>query len=87
MHVCRDLVGYEQREGDEGAAEGERSAKAARTPAGDTPGGGAARSTLRHIETEQRRRDRINEGCARQSPAYKIAKTHRGQARSVVECC
>ncbi|BDA44386.1 probable transcription factor PIF3 at N-terminal half [Coccomyxa sp. Obi] len=39
--------------GEEGAS---RPAKMARA------GSGAARSTLRHIETEQRRRDRINEG-------------------------
>jgi hypothetical protein len=38
----------------------ERPGKAARTGAGGGPGG--PKSTQRHIETEQRRRDRINEG-------------------------
>ena len=54
VHACRDME----------AAPGlmlheeEPPAKFARTsPAG-------SRSTNRHIQTEQRRRDRINEGCA-----------------------
>ena len=59
----RDLVSTEQREGESPHPEElGRPAKIARTGSRASPPGGA-KSTQRHIETEQRRRDRINEGC------------------------
>lgn len=52
--MSRDEIKNNQSEQD---LELERSAKVPRTEEG------AVRSGLRHVQTEQRRRDRINEGC------------------------